>query len=127
MLEQKNKDFWVSLILRVGLALVFLYPAISAIIDPIAWVGFIPSFISSIINPVTFLHIHSVIELILVVWFISGWKNFYPSVIAAIFALTIVLTNLGAFALVFRDIAIIFMAIALAVLSWKGKDSIRSL
>ncbi len=118
-IKKRGKNWWVSLSLRIGLAIVFLYPAISAITEPLAWTGFIPPFISSVIDPILFLHIHSAFELLLVIWFLSNWKVKYPAILGGLFTIAIVVTNLGAFSLVFRDVAVIFMCIALAILSWR--------
>jgi uncharacterized membrane protein YphA (DoxX/SURF4 family) len=44
---EKSKQY-APLILRIGLALVFLWFGVNQIIDPISWVGYIPSFITTL-------------------------------------------------------------------------------
>lgn len=112
-----NRFALASFCLRAGLAVVFLYAAVAAFIDPDAWVGFIPSFIRGIIPARTFLVIHSVGEIILGLWLLSGAYPFAAGILAAGAMASIVLFNLGSLDIVFRDIAILFMALALAVIS----------
>ena len=39
----------VSLLLRVGLAVVFLYAAVASWFDPNSWLGFFPEFLTAVI------------------------------------------------------------------------------
>ena len=107
----------VSLILRIGLAFAFIYPAIAAFFDPTSWIGYFPQFVKEIIpNEILLLNSFGAIEVILALWILSGWKIFYPSAIAALFLLTIVAFNWTQLDILFRDISIVAMAIALAIL-----------
>lgn len=112
-----NNATLVSFCLRIGLAVVFLYAAVAALINPDAWVGFIPPFVRSIIPARTFLVVHSISEIILGLWLLSGMYSFVAGVLAAAAMAGIVLFNLGSLDIVFRDIAILFMALALVVIS----------
>ena len=106
-----------SLILRLGLAFVFLYPAIAAFIDPSSWVGFLPVWLRRILPEKTLLSLFSLYEIILAFWFLSGKKVFYAALIAVLTLFGIIVTNSGAIDIIFRDIAILTAALALAVLS----------
>lgn len=119
VLTDKSRESLVSLFLRWGLALVFLYASISAFINPSAWVIFIPKFVTGIIPELIFLKIHSLVEIFLALWLLSNKKIFYASVISSLALLGIIIFNLTQLDIVFRDIAILFMAIALTILSYK--------
>ena len=111
-----EKEKLASLLLSLGLAFSFFYAAISAFINPNAWIGFFPEFLRSEI----ILNVFGVGEIVLGLWLLSGWKTFYSSVLSAIVIAGITVFNFGSFDIVFRDVSILLMAIALAVLS-KGK------
>lgn len=115
----KDKDVLVSFILRSGLAVVFLYAGVAALSNPDAWVGFIPGFVRVIIPAPTFLLIHSCAEIVLALWLLSGKKALWAALIAVAAMLSIILFNITAIDVVFRDVAIMFAAIALAVLSYR--------
>jgi len=111
--------FDASLFLRLGLAFAFIYVAVSAFLNPDAWIGFIPGFLGSILSRDYILYAHETVNLILGIWLLSGWKTFWAAVIAALSLAAIVLGNLGAFIIVFRDVGLFFAAVALAVLTKK--------
>jgi len=118
----KNSDTQLaSFLIRAGLAITFLYASVSAFLDPGAWVGFIPKFIKEIINPGIFLHIHSVGEVILSLWLLSNKKIFYASIASALALIGIIIFNISALDILFRDIALLFAAFALAALSYKER------
>jgi len=124
--ELKNKlsewrEVLVSFFLRSGLAIVFFYAATSAYLNPQDWIGFIPQFVRNIIDPTLFLHIHSAAEVILGLWLLSDKKTVYAASISALSIFTIIIFNPGALDIIFRDVAILFAAIALAILSYKNK------
>ncbi len=108
-----------SLFLRIGLAFVFIYAAFSGFSDPQAWVGFIPSFVGNSITRGYFLFVSETINLILGLWLLSGKKTFYAAVFSSILLAGIILTNLGALIITFRDVGLFFAALALATLSKK--------
>lgn len=107
--------------LRIGIATVFLYAAISSISQPENWIGFIPLWLrnltSPLIPPETLLFGFSIFQIVLAVWLLLGRKTGAAAVISAITLFGIVLVNIGSFDIVFRDIAIAFSALALALLS----------
>ncbi len=119
--ESNNKEALVSFFLRAGLSVVFLYASISALLSPEAWSGFIPEFIKAIMPARTFLYLHSLGEIILALWLLSDKQTFYAALISALSMLFIVTFNIGALDIIFRDIAIFFSAIALAILSYRER------
>lgn len=107
----------VSFILRIGLAFAFLYPAIAAFIEPVAWIGYFPQFVKDIIpNEALLLNLFGLTEVVIALWLLWGKYVFYPSIIAAVMLVTIVIFNWGGLDVVFRDLSIAAMAITLAVL-----------
>lgn len=114
-----EKSKLASLLLRVGLAFVFLYAAISALVIPDAWLGFYPKFILDLAPANLLIYSHSFFEILLALWLLSGKATFYAAVVSALWLLGIVLGTLGFFIVTFRDVAILLSAVSLAVLTKK--------
>jgi hypothetical protein len=106
-----------SFFLRIGLAFVFIYVAVSAFFYPEIWIGFLPNFLGNSVTKGYFLLAHDVFGVGLGLWLLSGKKTFYAAVVSSVMLAAIVLTNLGSLLIVFRDIGLFFAAVALAVLS----------
>lgn len=107
-----------TLALRLGLAFVFAYTALAIYLRPLDWIGFVPGWIDPILDRQTFLHIHGLFDLILAIWLLSGVKIFYSSVLSALNLGSIIIFNLGAMDIVFRDIGLLTGAVALALLTY---------
>ncbi|OGE31085.1 hypothetical protein A2631_05425 [Candidatus Daviesbacteria bacterium RIFCSPHIGHO2_01_FULL_44_29] len=105
------------LVLRLGLAFVFLYASISSFLFPENWIWFIPDWMQKIIPAEPMLMAHASFELALGIWLISGKKLFYAALVAALDLLAIMLPNIGIFDTVFRDVGLLASAVALALLS----------
>lgn len=106
----------VDFVLRAGVAIAFLYPPINAWVDPNAWMGYFPLFLQDMFPAETLLHVFGVIEIVLALWILSGWKIFWPSLLAAGMLIAIVVFNLPELQVLFRDISIALAAVALAFL-----------
>lgn len=106
-----------EVLLRLGVAFAFLYPPINAFIDPYAWVGYFPMFVKVLAPEMLLLHVFGVVEIIIGLWILSGRRIFLPSALATVLLAMIVLFNVGDFQVLFRDVAIALMALALAVLN----------
>jgi uncharacterized membrane protein YphA (DoxX/SURF4 family) len=100
--------------LRLGLAIMFLYAAISSFVDPREWVGFLPVILTDRIDAETLLHIFSVYELAIAAWLLSGVYVRYAALLCAVTLAGIVVTNFELFAISFRDTGLMFAALALA-------------
>lgn len=105
-----------DLILRAGVAFAFLYPALNAVADPNAWIGYIPNFARGFADPALFLNLFGAVEVGLALWLISGWKVWLPSLGMAAILLGIVAFNIPEFQVLFRDLAIAAAAAALALM-----------
>jgi uncharacterized membrane protein YphA (DoxX/SURF4 family) len=104
-----------DIVLRLGLAFAFLYPPYAAWQDPPAWLAYFPPFMHGWIPPDLLLHSFGALEVVLALWILSGWKIFYPALLAAVMLVVIVLFNSAEFSVLFRDLAIAAMALALAL------------
>jgi uncharacterized membrane protein YphA (DoxX/SURF4 family) len=109
----------ISFFLRAGLAIVFLYAGISSLIEPSSWIGYVPQFINIIIPREMFLSIYSIFEIILALWLLSNKKIYYASLLSSLTLLLIIFPNIFQLEIVFRDIAIFFSGVSLAVLSYE--------
>ncbi len=107
-----------DLILRAGLAFAFLYPPVNALFDPDAWIGYFPWFLYDIVPNAILLHSFGVIEVIIAIWILSGRKIFWPSMAAALMLFSIVAFNVQNFQVLFRDLSIAALALAVAVRNW---------
>ncbi len=104
-----------QLLLRIGIAISFLYPPFDGLTNPNNWIGYFPAFITAFpIAPLTLLHGFEIIEVILAAWILSGWRIRLPSLIAALMLIAIVVFNLNQFSILFRDVTIALAALALA-------------
>lgn len=104
--------------LRIGLAFIFIFAAISAFVNPQAWIGFIPELpFGNFITQAYLLFAHDVINMALGLWLLSGKKVFWSASVAAVLLAGITIFNWNAMLIVFRDIGLFFAAVALAVMS----------
>jgi hypothetical protein len=108
-------DARVSFILRLGLAFAFLYPPLSALGNPYAWIGYFPDFVRGYVSDITLLHLFGVVEVIIALWILSGKRIFIPTVTATLMLVAIVVFNWGQLEVLFRDLSIAAMAAALAL------------
>lgn len=103
------------LVLRVGAAFAFLYPPVRAIYDPVSWLGYFPHTVRALpIDSLVLLHGFGAIEVILALWLLSGRRIKIPAVIMTFMLLAIVVLNIPEMDIVFRDISIALMTLALA-------------
>lgn len=108
-------------LLRLGIASVFLYAAIAAYLEPQNWIGYIPQFFRNLLPANTLLMFFGAYELILSLWLLWGKKVFWAALISVVTLLGIIVANVGVLDIVFRDIAIFFAALSLAVLTYESK------
>lgn len=114
-------------ILQGGVAFSLLYPPIAAISDPYSWIGYFPSFIQNLpIETMTLLHVFGVVEVVLALWILSGWRIYIPSAITAVLLIAIVVFNMSQFPVLFRDISIAAAAIALVFIDYERMQTMRN-
>ena len=110
-----GSDRLTNRVLRAGLAFSFLFPAINAFFDPYSWIGYFPAFMRGFVPDLVLLHSFGAIEIIIALWILSGWKIFWPSLAALLVLLTIVFFDFGDFQVIFRDVSIASIALALVI------------
>ncbi len=108
-----------SFILRVALAIPFLFVAIDAVLQPEAWVGFIPYFVRNLLPESLVLGAHALLDFTLALWLLSGWRTKYAAAFSAFNLAAIVVVNLTALDVIFRDVGLLLAALALGVLQYK--------
>lgn len=111
------------LLLRIGAALAFLYPPLSALFgDPYTWLGYFPAFTRGYLPDLVLLHAFGVVEIVIGLWLLSGYKIFIPALLATAMLLGIVAFNLSQFDVLFRDVTIACLTLALALIHWPKKE-----
>ncbi len=105
----------INLLSRIAVAFAFLYPPIDALSNPDSWIGYFPGFMHGYIPDLVLLHAFGLVEVVIALWILSGRKIFLPSLMAALMLVMIVLFNLNSFEILFRDLSIAMMALALAM------------
>jgi len=122
--KEQNKYILISFLLRVGLAITFFYAGISSFLSSTNWIGFVPNFIGLIISKEIFLMIFSGYQIILGIGLLFDYKTFALSILSSATLFLILFVNIINLEILFRDIAILFMALALISLSYKkiGKN-----
>lgn len=104
-------------LLRLALALAFLYPPIAAVLDPYSWVGYFPTFLSDAVAPhqILLLHAFGVVEVALALWMLSARRARKPALIMALVLIVIVIANPGQLSVLFRDLSLALVACAVAM------------
>jgi uncharacterized membrane protein YphA (DoxX/SURF4 family) len=114
-----NNGKVISILLRIGIAITFLYAALATTLHPNDWIWFFPTFLRNSIPHPLLLTGFSIYEVILGVWLIVGWRTIYAAALAGITILGIIFANLSTMDIVSRDFAIFFAAVALVVGSYQ--------
>jgi len=117
------KGSLVDWVLRVSVAFAFLYPPFNALTQPDAWVGYFPVFVQGFVPENVLLHTFGILEVVLALWILSGWKVFLPAFGGAVLLFAIVLFNGNEFQVLFRDVSIAAAALALAVMHMPTKQT----
>lgn len=114
LIRHKMLPLWL---LRIALATMFLYAAISSFLQPSEWLGYLPSFVQAIFDGELVLKLFSVVEIALAAWLLSGVYTRYAALVAGVMLLGITVSNFSLLAISFRDIGLALAAFALALLS----------
>ncbi len=110
-----------SLLIRIALAFTFLYPAYGFWKHADAWIGYIPPFVKNAgilaqagISQNTLLLLIALFHIVIALWLLSGWRIFIPSLISAIYLGSIVYFSQNQLNVLFRDVSLALVALALA-------------
>jgi hypothetical protein len=112
-----------TILLRVALAIAFIYPPVDAFFNPNAWISYFPSFMLNIVPNMVLLSAWGILEIIIAVWILSGKRIFIPSLLAGLLLCAIVAFNIPLMEILFRDVALALVAFTLAWWSWKPKTA----
>lgn len=108
-------DVLISYLLRVAIAFAFLYPPVSAYLNPTAWIWFVPDFVEIFLPKEIFLYAFSIFEILVALGVLFMKNPIIPALGAALALAAIVVIDWAAFDIVFRDISILLSAIALVL------------
>src|ERR1700685_2463328 len=103
-----------TILLRIALAIAFIYPPADALFNPNAWISYFPSFMLNIVPNTVLLSVWGLLEIIIGIWILSGKKIFIPSLLAGLLLLAIVAFNIPLMEVLFRDVALALVAFTLA-------------
>lgn len=104
-----------SVLIRWGLAFVFLYAGVMSMIQPLEWVGYFPPFLLQIFPQSLLLLSFSIAEILLAVWLVWGKYARAAGWVAFVMLFGITVANAGIFDVVFRDVGLAFAALALVI------------
>ena len=112
MIDFKNPLF----VIRIGLAVVFLWIGIDTLLHPIVWLAWVPQWLLNIIpfSPTMFMYIQGSVHVLLGSLLLVGFLTRKAAAVAAVILAAIIIT-LGFNDLAARDFAILTIAIALAL------------
>ncbi len=107
-------------LLQFGLALVFIYAGVSSFIHPFDWIGFVPSWVTTLgVSRIFALHLHAGFEILLAALFLANFKIRWVAWLAVVDLAVIILINgfgYSVFEVTFRDMGLFFTALYLALL-----------
>lgn len=112
-----------SLLLRVGLAFVFLYASLSAFVDPLRFSGYMPAFLPPAFVERVCLPCFSAYEAVLAACFLAGRRLLLVSSLSALTLLGILVLNPDKFSVLFRNVAVIGAALAVAIQAWSARGA----
>ncbi len=112
-----NNPQLAAWLLRYGLAFVFAYAAISSLLHPFEWIGYMPGYLTGLVSATALLKIFALIELGLAAWLIIGRYVRWAALFAALMLAGIVIASPSQLIVTFRDIGLIAMALALAAIA----------
>ena len=107
-----------ALLLRIGLAFVLLYAAVSQLLHPFEWTGYLPAFAASTFQPRLLVEAFALYNTLLALWLLSGKWTRYAALLCTATLAGIALFNLNQLIVTFRDIGLAFAALALTFLAW---------
>lgn len=124
--KEITKGAMADKILRAGVAFAFLYPAIDAFLNPYTWFGYFPPFLQGILPDMILLHGFGALEIILGLWILFGKHIYWGAVFASVILAGIIVFNFNNFEVLFRDVSILAMTVALAILhkpnNWRNSE-----
>lgn len=103
-----------DLLLRIGLALVFIFAGVSAFLSPTDWIGYIPEIIEDYgMTRELALQLHAAGDIFLGAWILSGIAGSWAGFFAGTWLIVITVVSGPSLLLItFRDVGLAFAAFA---------------
>lgn len=114
---RNNDPQAAALVLRLGLAFIFAYAGIASFLSPLEWIGYLPTFVGTLVPATLAVQLMAFIEVTLAAWLVSGAYLLYASIASTLLLAGITIANLGLLIVTFRDVGLIAAALALVLLS----------
>ena len=114
-----DKEKLAEIILRAAIAIAFVYPAVDAFFNPGSWIGFFPTWMRGFVADEILLHLFGVSEVIIAAWLLFAKCIFIPSILASLYLVGIVAFNWKFIDLLFRDVSILGISLALALTHYR--------
>lgn len=108
---EKFKEY-APVVLRISMALVFLWFAINQLISPSNWTGYLPNFLLNTSNPEFFIYMNAIFEIIFGSTLILGMFTRISALLLGIHLLGISIT-MGWTAIAIRDYGLAFATITI--------------
>ena len=113
-----------DLLLRLAVAFPLIWAGVSQITNPTNWVGFVPVWLASIVDPEAFLGIHSLFNLIVGAGILLGfWRIIFSGL--AIASLAGIVIFYGVDDVTFRDVGLAIVALVLFLRAIKSRWEFR--
>jgi hypothetical protein len=109
----RKNNMTAQLCLRLGLAFVFGYATFAGLQHPDEWASFLPQMLTDHIEATALLHVFEAYQVGLVLWLLSGKYVRYAALLSALTFAGIIMGNPHDFETTFRDIGLLFAALAL--------------
>ncbi len=98
-----------------------VYAAIASFLQPLNWIGFFPAWLRGFMPASILLFAYSLYQMALALWLLSGKKAFYAAILGGVTLVAIIVTNITLLDIIFRDVAILFAAVALLFMHAKER------
>ena len=106
-----------TFLVQIGLAFTLFYVGIYSLVSPDLWISFVPKFVENFgVSRELFLAFHSIGEITLAIWLLTGWKlRISGSLTALLMASIVIVSGWDSFMITFRDVGLFFAALFLAM------------
>lgn len=114
MVDYSEWKKYSPVILRIGIALVFLWFGISQLTDPASWTSYVPLAVSQIVHPAIVVFINGVFEIICGLLLISGLFTRVAAILLGLHLIGIIV-GVGYNEIGVRDFGLMLAAFAIAL------------
>ncbi len=123
-MKDRFQRYTAAIALRWGLAFVFFYAAVSALLDARNWVGYFPHFVISMFGAYQYvlISIFALFEVALAAWLFWGRNIRFAAGIAFLVLAGITMANYASMDIFFRDVGLALAALALYVLAREDRQ-----